>query len=1001
MKTTLFLVSLFFAGTLQTFAREGISQDFAFYMEKSEVEISVSKDGSYDMLMSYRFRVKRDEAKNFFGPYKTSFDPSQEEINIEEAYVENSGKKISVNRSNIQISNASARRDGLVTESEVAIPFSQVKPDSLVVLKMRSKLKAGPFADYFNFHSSFGDLIPEFEGTVKVKSPKELFFTANNPFKVLNVSKTKDKDGNYLLEARLLHPHSHIAVNEVGKIKRTETTSIMISNLDSWDKFRQIIIEKFVNTQLSDPLPPALTDVISKIPKNASLETKVNAALVYITSNYDYLGDWRGEGKVIPKKIDKIVADHFGDCKDFSTLLIKLLRGMNIKADYALVERSYTPSDFSEDNVPMMQFFNHMIVRVEHEGKVFWIDPTNRYSVGLNVRADISGRKSLVLGKTQNAIEKIPEIDFSKQVMTIAKLYQFESENSATVDVIFKQQGEEARINLDSLKNKSSIEFQEALRPLLTGQEKSAILAFNIQGKKEHEYYDINVKAKYRGNELTEKEKGSKKPRIALPHQLLLASFLYLTPDNIGEVDVRLIPRIENITFYKNLFLSGAYPQTCLMENDWVKASRSFDLKDNGIIVKDLISFKVPKITKQIYSNRSFGVEVRRMYRCFNDQTIEVSFNSKKHTDILTSFEGSISSLNLTERMEKRIKKAYDILNTMGKEDENGFIIEDARILLEKNLSEKSNDPETLRAMAAYYSSNGFIVGNEFVVSDMMHALNLINKTIALDPKNFKAVLDKVSYLNHSGKKEESKKLLMESLPSFDIAKADYRTLQKLMNIFVSLRDIENTSKYFDLALKAAPTKEDKADLLADRASYHSSTGDNKLCIEYYEKSLELDSSIAWNFGNVANCYNSTSQFDKAIDRAKKAISIMNYGVAHDVLATAYLGKSELAFNARKFKESEENLQLALMESPRADIYLNLLKLYLEQEKYEQAAEAAKNAILAADEDHPKEWVEDTLLHLKTYYEHKITMNHKAAKEREDSMKQRRPASIGKREEGK
>lgn len=985
MKIKKLLIVSILSLPLMLYAREGIRQDFSFIVENAQNDITIAKDGSFETVTIEKFKILKEEAKTYFTPFKMAFDPAEEDINIVEAYVINDGVKIEVDKSNIHKSNSAARKDGLVDRSELAIPYSQIKVGSVIYFKSISKQKPGPFADYFNFKNNYGDSIPEIQDTVRIKSPKELFFTVQNPSQVLDVKTSKDKEGNFILESSMLRPHHHIAVNEIGKISSEETTSLNVTNIESWEKFGQLLNDKFTSVQLKDTIPAALKDAINKIPKDASFDKKVDASLIYITSNFDYLGDWRGHGKFVPKKMEKIVADRFGDCKDFSTLLINMLRAMNIKADYALVERTYTPSIISEKSVPMMDSFNHMIVRVENNGKIYWIDPTNRFSVGLETRADISGRKALTLMGTKSSLEMIPEIDPEKQLLSTAKLYQFESADSATVDVIYKMEGESAKISQDTLKGQNSAEFQDYFMKVLAANERYAVMNFNGQNANEKKYNNLSLKAKYKTSQLEIKDKNNGNSKIKLPSVNLFQIFNSFYSDGIGQVDIKMIPKVENAYFYKNIFLAGSSPRVCKIKTDWVNASRTIETNENGFKLKDTIEFKKTLLTKEIYANRSFESIVDKLGRCFIDSYAEYNYNTKIHSDNISTFENGIKKLSKIEKLEKRIEKAHDVMDQQGTAVKPGdFSFEDARLILENNLKENPNHSETLNVMSSYYSNSAFIVGNVFIESELKHSIEYINKAIEADPKNISALLTKSRILHNQKEFALSKELVINNFAHTDHSNAPYLTLKKIMSAFFRMKDQENALKYFDLALKKVKENDDKAELYATRANFFSNNGNNEKCIADYENSLKLNDKVAWNFGNVAICYNNLKQYDIAIDRLKKALSIMNYGAAHNVLADSYLGKGQAFCGLRKFKECEENYEMALMEFPRADVYVNMFSLYMQTGRQEKAQEANKNALVAADETYTIEWVRANLQALTAYFAKAGILNRKVASVNED-----------------
>ena len=87
---------------------------------------------------------------------------------------------------------------------------------------------------------------------------------------------------------------------------------------------------------------------------------------------YVYLG--MNEGSIVPAQADLTWTRRFGDCKAKTVLLIALLREFGIDAEPVAV--STRLGDGLDARLPMIGLFDHVIVRAQIGGRVYWIDGT-------------------------------------------------------------------------------------------------------------------------------------------------------------------------------------------------------------------------------------------------------------------------------------------------------------------------------------------------------------------------------------------------------------------------------------------------------------------------------------------------------------------------------------------------------------------------------------------------------------------------------------------------
>jgi hypothetical protein len=110
--------------------------------------------------------------------------------------------------------------------------------------------------------------------------------------------------------------------------------------------------------------------------RRASSDPKVRAAaalhLVQDKVRYLFLG--MNAGGYVPADADVTWSRRFGDCKGKTALLLALLRGLDIDAEPAMV--STAGGDGLDGRLPMVEWFDHILVRAQIGGHTYWLDGT-------------------------------------------------------------------------------------------------------------------------------------------------------------------------------------------------------------------------------------------------------------------------------------------------------------------------------------------------------------------------------------------------------------------------------------------------------------------------------------------------------------------------------------------------------------------------------------------------------------------------------------------------
>jgi len=131
------------------------------------------------------------------------------------------------------------------------------------------------------------------------------------------------------------------------------------------------LYEKAVKLASGSPLH-AEADKIRAASADPVEQAALALQLVEGQVRYVFLG--MNQSGIIPADADTTWTRRFGDCKGKSVLLTALLRELGVKAEPVLVSTGL--GDGLDQRLPQADYFDHVIVRAEIGGKVYWLDGT-------------------------------------------------------------------------------------------------------------------------------------------------------------------------------------------------------------------------------------------------------------------------------------------------------------------------------------------------------------------------------------------------------------------------------------------------------------------------------------------------------------------------------------------------------------------------------------------------------------------------------------------------
>jgi transglutaminase-like putative cysteine protease len=113
---------------------------------------------------------------------------------------------------------------------------------------------------------------------------------------------------------------------------------------------------------------------------NPEPQDQIVAALRFVQEEIRYFAVTLGDGGYVPTSAAETIRTRAGDCKAKTLLLLSLLDALDVEADAAFVNTAVGPA--LRLYAPSPAAFNHVIVRVHHANKDYWLDPTSLFQGG-------------------------------------------------------------------------------------------------------------------------------------------------------------------------------------------------------------------------------------------------------------------------------------------------------------------------------------------------------------------------------------------------------------------------------------------------------------------------------------------------------------------------------------------------------------------------------------------------------------------------------------------
>lgn len=300
---------------------------------------------------------------------------------------------------------------------EVSFIYPNLTKGSKTKLELEYIIKNPRFLSAFYF----GDFFPIVQNKVTIIADKdiELLF---KPFHTENtqISFSKKRKGDNTIYTwkklnsktfefeknapsyRSILPH---IVPIITSYKVNGKTKKLLGSVEGLYNWYNSLVE---NINKEEPVP-ALKKLVKELTKGKTSDIeKVKAIYYWTQQNIKYIAFEYALGGFIPREANDVFQKKYGDCKDNSSILHKMLEIAGLQGNLTWIGTRKIPYAYEE--VPTPAADNHMILSYENKGKTYYLDATGRYIQLEYPSSFIQGKEALIANGNNFKIKRVPVV---------------------------------------------------------------------------------------------------------------------------------------------------------------------------------------------------------------------------------------------------------------------------------------------------------------------------------------------------------------------------------------------------------------------------------------------------------------------------------------------------------------------------------------------------------------------------------------------------------------
>lgn len=305
------------------------------------------------------------------------------------------------------------------------IGFNGLEVGSKKIIKSKHEFKDAHFLLPFSFEKYIPAL--SLSITLDVESGIDVNHLLYNPNDAIQISKNEKRNNTLFswkrqnVEAIKLDDRSpgylYTTPHLIFYIKSYQNGKFnvpMLGNTDKLFNYYRGFVKK-LNKSEDPELKKIAQDLVSDL---GSDEEKIKAILYWVKDHIKYIAYEDGYGGFIPREASLVNSRKFGDCKDMSSIITSMANYADLDS-VCLVWVGTRRLPYTYVDVPTPLVDDHMIAGFVNEGKVVFLDATDRYSSYGLPSSFIQGKEAMVrTGEDSYELVYVPIVPDSVNMRT-------------------------------------------------------------------------------------------------------------------------------------------------------------------------------------------------------------------------------------------------------------------------------------------------------------------------------------------------------------------------------------------------------------------------------------------------------------------------------------------------------------------------------------------------------------------------------------------------------